>query len=83
MVADLVRAVGDPGWTGEVDFEALELPAEYVGDGLQQRRGDAVWRVPFGGAWLYLLLLLEFLSGEGHPHPRGMQQRSCTSPNGA
>ena len=63
MVADLVRAVGDPGWTADVDFEALEqLPAEYVGDRLQQRRGDAVWRVPFRGAWLYLLLLLEFQS---------------------
>ena len=65
MVADLVRAVGDPGWTGDVDFEALEeLPAEYVGDRLQQRRGDAVWRVPFRGAWLYLLLLLEFQSAK-------------------
>ena len=63
MVADLLRAVGDPGWLAGIDFGTLEkLPAEYVGDRWQQRRGDAVWRVRFRGAWLYLLVLLEFQS---------------------
>ena len=39
MVADLLRAVGDPGWLAEVDFDTLErLPAEYVGDRWQQAR---------------------------------------------
>ena len=63
MVADLLRAVGHPDWLGEVDFDTLDkLPAEYVGDMWQQRRGDTVWRVRFRGDWLYLLVLLEFQS---------------------
>ncbi len=34
------------------------------GRDLQQRHGDLVWRVRFGGErWLYLVLLLEFQSG--------------------
>ena len=63
MVADLLRAVGEPSWLRDVDFGTLEkLPAEYVGDKRQGRRGDAVWRVRFRRQWLYLLVLLEFQS---------------------
>ena len=64
MVADLLRAVAQGDWIGDVDLDTLEkLPAEHVGDSGQQRRGDAVWRVRFRTGWLYLLVLLEFQSG--------------------
>ena len=63
MVADLVRAVGDPELLREVDLDQLDkLPADYVGDSGQQRRGDTVWRVSYRGGSLYLLILLEFQS---------------------
>ena len=63
MVGDLLKAVGDPAWLGDVDLETLEkLPADHVGDDGQQRRGDAAWRVRFRDGWLYLLVLLEFQS---------------------
>lgn len=62
MAADLLRAVGG-GWIADVDLDTLEpVPAEYVGDAGQQRRGDAVWRVRFRDRWLHLLVLLEFQS---------------------
>ena len=65
MVADLLRAVAQGDWIGDVDLDTLEkLPAEHVGDRGQQRRGDAVWRVRFHDGWLYLLVLLEFQSGQ-------------------
>ena len=63
MVQDLLRVVGHADWITDVDLATLEkLPAEYVGDRSQQRRGDAVWRVRFRNGWLYLLVLLEFQS---------------------
>ena len=63
MVGDLLRAVGDPDWLGDVDWGTLEkLSAEHVGDSGQRRLGDAAWRVRFSNGWLYLLVLLEFQS---------------------
>ena len=63
MVADLLRAVGEPDWIDDINLRTLEqLSAEHVGDWGQERRGDAVWRVRFRDRWLYLLVLLEFQS---------------------
>ena len=63
MVADLLRVVGDAELLREVDLDRLEkLPADYVGDSGQQRRGDTVWRASYRGGSLYLLILLEFQS---------------------
>lgn len=63
MVADLMRVVGDAELLREVDLDQLDkLPADYVGDSGQQRRGDTVWRVNYRGGSMYLLILLEFQS---------------------
>ena len=65
MVRDLLRGFAARDWSGALDFASLTpLPASYVSRDLQQRHGDLVWRIRFGGErWLYLVLLLEFQSG--------------------
>ena len=64
MVEDLLRSLF--GAELDADYRSLEqLPAEYVGEALQQRRGDAAWRLRTRGAgdgWLHVLVLLEFQS---------------------
>ena len=68
MVAELLRGfLPDGEWPG-FDFATLEpLPASHVGQELQRREGDRMWRLraraaPDGG-WVYVLVLLEFQSG--------------------
>ena len=62
-VGDLLRAVGEPGWTRDVEFGTLQkLSAEHIGERGQKRLGDSVWRVRFRDVHLYLLVLLEFQS---------------------
>ena len=65
MVRDLLHGFAARDWSGALDFASLTpLPASYVSRDLQQRHGDLVWRIRFGGErWLYLVLLLEFQSG--------------------
>ena len=64
MVEDLLRSLF--GADLDADYRSLEkLPAEYVGEALQQRRGDTVWRLRARGAgdgWLHVLVMLEFQS---------------------
>ena len=67
MVRDLLRGFAPPDLVEAFDFDSLEqVPADYVGDDLQQSRSDRLWRVLFRAEgsqeWLYLLLLLEFQS---------------------
>ena len=68
MVADLLRSLFADAEIG-ADYDTLErLPAEYVGDVFQQRRGDTAWRLrarsaDHGGGWLHVLVMLEFQSG--------------------
>ena len=64
MVEDLLRSLF--GAELDADYRSLEkLPAEYVGNALQQRRGDTAWRLRTrgaGGGWLHVLVMLEFQS---------------------
>ena len=69
MVEDLLRSLFADDEL-DADFSTLEkLPAEYVGDALQQRRGDTVWRLRARGAggWLHVLVLLEFQAPRTRP----------------
>ena len=67
MVADLLRSLFADEDLG-ADYGTLErLPAEYVGNAFQQRRGDTAWRVrarsaDHAGGWLHVLVMIEFQS---------------------
>ena len=65
MVEDLLRSLFTDAELG-ADYGTLEkLPTEYVGNALQQRRGDTAWRLrarAAGGGWLHVLVMLEFQS---------------------
>ena len=65
MVEDLLRSLFTEAELG-ADYSTLEkLPTEYVGNALQQRRGDTAWRLrarAAGGGWLHVLVMLEFQS---------------------
>ena len=67
MVADLLRSFFTDAEL-DADADTLErLPAEYVGDAFQQRRGDTAWRLRVrraddGDGWLHVLVMLEYQS---------------------
>ena len=67
MVADLLRSLFADDDLG-ADYGTLEkLPAEYVGNAFQQRRGDTAWRLrarsaDHAGGWLHVLVMIEFQS---------------------
>ena len=67
MVADLLRSLFADEDLG-ADYDTLErLPAEYVGNAFQQRRGDTAWRLrarsaDHAGGWLNVLVMLEYQS---------------------
>ncbi len=63
MVEDLLRGFVAGDWIDDFDFSTLQkLSAEYVSDEHRTRHGDTVWRVRHRGAWLHVLVLLEFQS---------------------
>ena len=50
MVRDLLSGFAARDWSGTLDFASLTpLPASYVSRDLQQRYGDLLWRIRFGG----------------------------------
>ena len=63
LVEDLLRGFVHGDWLDDVDFSTLDkLSAEFVSGEGRARRGDTVWRVRSRGAWLHLLVMLEFQS---------------------
>lgn len=63
MVADLLRGFVLEDWVRELDFATLEkVGGSYVADDLREREDDVIWRVRWGGEWLYVYLLIEFQS---------------------
>ena len=68
MVADLLSGFLPDGGSAGFDFDTLEpLPASHVGQALERREGDPIWRLRARAApdngWVYVLVLLEFQSG--------------------
>jgi predicted transposase YdaD len=63
MVADLIRGFVREDWVEELDFSTLERVSETsVSHDLREREDDLIWRLRWGGRWLYVYLLLEFQS---------------------
>ncbi len=63
MIEELLVGFLPEPWVAALDLASLEkMNGSYVTDNLRGRHGDAVWRVRWGGDWLYVYLLLEFQS---------------------
>ena len=63
MVADLIRGFVREDWVQALDFDTLERVRDIgVSHDLREREDDMIWRLRWGGRWLYLYLLLEFQS---------------------
>ena len=66
MVEDLLRGYVREAWVDELDFSTLEpVKTSLVGDRLQHREADLLWRVAWRGegrGWLYVYVLIEFQS---------------------
>lgn len=62
LLRDLLACVMDAQWLQNLDWSGLQrLDSNFVGERLQQRIGDGVWRIPYrsGGRDLFILLILE------------------------
>ena len=63
LVTDLIRGFVHEDWVAELDFSTLErVSALSVSHDLREREDDMIWRLRWGGRWLYVYLLLEFQS---------------------
>jgi len=62
LLRDLLARVLDAQWLQNLDWSGLQrLDSNFVGERLQQRIGDGVWRIPYrsGARDLFILLILE------------------------
>ena len=63
VVEDLLRGHIDQPWVDQLDFTTLRREPELsLGDTLDDRASDVVWRIEWCGRDLYLLVLLEIQS---------------------
>jgi len=63
MVRDLLLGFVKEEWVRKLDLESLErVSGSYVSDDIRDRHDDIVWRVKWGGEWLYVYILIEFQS---------------------
>jgi predicted transposase YdaD len=66
MVEDLLKGFLHEDWVSRLDFSTLErVNGSFVGDELEDRRNDVIWRLRWRGegeGWFYVYLLLEFQS---------------------
>ena len=63
MVADLLRGFVRVPWVERLDPGSLEKRSEIsIGDRLDRREEDLVWRLGGDGGWAYVYILLEFQS---------------------
>lgn len=70
LLRDLLTCVMEAQWLQNLDWHGLQpLDSSFVGERLQQRIGDCVWRIPYrsGSGDLYVLLMLE---NQSRPDPQ-------------
>ena len=67
MVKDLLTGFVKEDWVSQCDFNSLEkVSGSYVSDDIRNREDDLIWRIRWGGDWIYVYLLLEFQSTSDH-----------------
>lgn len=63
LMADLLTGFIQQPWVAQCDLSSLEKRnSSFVGDTLQKRSADLVWRIRCGEQYVYIYLLLEFQS---------------------
>ncbi len=63
LVRDLLTGFVDEEWVRHLDLDTLErVDGSYVTDDLRSRESDIIWRVRWGGEWVYIYILIEFQS---------------------
>ncbi len=63
LVRDLLTGFVNEKWVEALDLDTLErVDGSYVTDDLRARESDIIWRVRWGGEWVYIYVLIEFQS---------------------
>ena len=67
MVRDLLVQFVREDWVRQVDLDTLEtVKGSFVTDDFRDREDDIIWRLRWGGGWLYVYILIEFQSTIDH-----------------